>query len=142
MANLNLNKVILGGRLTADVELKQTNTGISVCSFSIAVNRKANNKVTDFIDIVAWRKTAEFIATYFCKGSSIVIVGELQKREWQDNQGNKRYATEVIADEAYFVDSQKESQALRTPTQNPYLPPMRKDEPKLEEIPSDEDLPF
>ena len=112
MANFNFNKVILGGRLTADVELKQTQSGISVCSFSLAVNRKVakdQEQKTDFIDCTAWRQTAEFISRYFKKGSSLCIVGNLQKREWTDNNGNKRYATDVIVDEAMFVDSKNES---------------------------------
>lgn len=109
MANLNLNKVILGGRLTADVELKTTPSGVSVCSFSIAVNRKGKEAQTDFLDCQAWRQTAEFISRYFRKGSSICIVGSLQKREWRDKDGNKRYATEIVVDEAMFVDSKSES---------------------------------
>ena len=111
MANFNLNKVILGGHVTADVELKQTPTGVAVCSFSVAVNRrvaKDAEQQTDFINCVAWRNTAEFIAKYFHKGSSICIVGQIQTRSWQDQQGNKRYATEVVVDETYFVDSKND----------------------------------
>ena len=111
MANFNLNKVIIGGRLTADVELKQTPNGVAVATFSIAVNRKGADNKADFVDVVAWRQTAEFICKYFKKGASICIVGNLQKREWTDNKGNKRYATEVVADEAYFVDSKSEAPA-------------------------------
>lgn len=108
MANFNFNKVIIGGRLTADAELKQTPSGVLVTAFSIAVNRKGADK-TDFIDCVAWRGTAEFISKYFKKGSSICIVGNLQKREWTDKNGQKRYVTEVIAEEASFVDSKNDS---------------------------------
>lgn len=111
MANFNFNKVILGGRMTADVELKQTPSGVAVCSFSIAVNRrvaKDSEQQTDFINCQAWRSTAEFIAKYFRKGSSICIVGQIQTRSWQDSQGNKRYATEVVVDEANFVDSKSD----------------------------------
>ena len=104
MSNLNLNKVILGGRLTADVELKQTPQGVSVTTFSIAVNRRGKEAQTDFINCQAWRQTAETICKYFKKGSSICISGQIQVRSWTDQQGNKRYATEVIADEVYFVD--------------------------------------
>lgn len=121
MANFNLNKAILGGRMTADVELKQTQSGVAVCSFSIAVNRrvaKDAEQQVDFINCVAWRQTAEFIAKYFRKGSSICIVGQIQTRSWQDQQGQKRYATEVIADEAYFVDSK--SDVGQAPA--PYIP--------------------
>ena len=135
MANFNFNKVILGGRLTADAELKQTQSGVSVTSFSIAVNRKGADNKTDFIDVVAWRQTAEFICKYFKKGSSICIVGNLQKREWTDNKGNKRYATEVIADEACFVDSKSDSDSDGAPN-------FADSAPKFEELKDDSDLPF
>jgi single-strand DNA-binding protein len=135
MANFNFNKVILGGRLTSDAELKQTPSGLSVTSFSIAVNRKGTENKTDFIDVVAWRQTAEFICNYFVKGSSICIVGSLQKREWTDNKGQKRYATEVIADEAYFVESKADMAAYSTPVQAAPAP-------KFEEIKDTDDLPF
>ncbi len=114
MANFNLNKVILGGRMTAEPELKQTPSGVMVLSFSIAVNRAYRAKTddgqpaqqqADFINCVAWRERAEFISRYFHKGSSICIAGQIQTRTWNDQQGNKRYATEVVVDEAYFVDS-------------------------------------
>lgn len=142
MANLNLNKVILGGRLTNDVELKQTPSGVSVCSFSIAVNRKAGKEKeaqTDFIDCQAWRQTAEFISRYFRKGSSICVVGSIQKRMWKDQQGNNRYATEVIVDEAMFVDSKNDGQGDYD------APSFAKDNaPKYESINVDDsdDLPF
>ncbi len=108
MASLNLNKVVLGGRLACDPELKRTPNGVSVTSFSLAVNRRTGkeNPITDFITVVAWRITAEFINKYFHKGSSICIVGNIQSRSWTDNNGQKRYATEVNVDEAFFVDSQ------------------------------------
>lgn len=118
MSNFNLNKVILGGRLTADVELRQTPQGTSVCQFTIAVNRKTGKdqeQQADFITCVAWRNTAEFISKYFKKGSSICISGSIQTRNWIDNNGQKRYATEVIADEAYFVDGKNDNQASATP---------------------------
>lgn len=111
MANFNFNKVILGGRLTATPELKRTQSGVSVTSFNIAVNRKGKDAPTDFLDIVAWRQTAEIICQYFKKGSSICIVGTLQKREWTDKNGQKRYETEVIAEEVTFVDSKSETPA-------------------------------
>ena len=110
--SLNLNKVVLAGRITADPELKQTPSGVSVLSFSIAVNRSYVSKSSeqgerqaDFINVVAWRQTAEFIAKYFKKGSAICVSGSIQTRSWNDNNGNKRYATEVVADEAMFVES-------------------------------------
>ena len=132
MANFNMNKVILGGRLTADVELKQTPQGVSVCSFSIAVNRRTSKdqeQQADFINCVAWRNTAEFISKYFKKGSSICIAGSIQTRSWTDNNGNNRYATEVKADEAYFVDGKNDNQAQQ-PT------------PNFEEIDPFDDIPF
>lgn len=140
MANLNLNKAILGGRLTADVELKQTTSGISVCSFSIAVNRKTakdGDQKTDFINCIAWRQTAEFISKYFKKGSSLCIVGSIQTRTWQDNNGNKRSATEVVVDEAMFVDSKSEN------TQPAFTQPaFKQSAPQYEELKTDDDLPF
>ena len=150
MANLNLNKVILGGRLTSDLELKTTPSGVTVTTFSLAVNRKYSGKgeeqQTDFINVTAWRGTAEFITKYFRKGSSICIVGSIQTRSWTDNNGNKRFATDVIADEAMFVDSKSEnSTASAQPTYpqsympDSYAPP---DAPNLEPIGDDEDLPF
>ncbi|MBO5967827.1 MAG: single-stranded DNA-binding protein [Clostridia bacterium] len=111
MANFNLNKAILGGRMVSTPELKQTPSGVAVCSFSIAVNRrvaKDAEQQVDFINCQAWRNTAEFIAKYFRKGSSICIVGQIQTRSWQDQQGNKRYVTEVVVDEANFVDSKSD----------------------------------
>jgi single-strand DNA-binding protein len=141
MANFNLNKVILGGRIAQDLELKQTPQGVSVTQFSIAVNRKPvkdKETQTDFINCVAWRNTAEFICKFFKKGSSICISGSVQTRSWTDQQNNKRYATEIIADEAFFVDGKSDGQVIE------------RDEPafqqpqtaNFEEIEQDEDLPF
>ena len=137
MANFNFNKVILGGRLTADPELKTTPSGVSVTSFTIAVNRSYRGKngeepQADFINVTAWRQTAEFITRYFRKASSICIVGSIQTRSWVDNQGQKRYATEVVADEANFVDAKSESPAAA----------QQGSAPKFEELSDDEDLPF
>ena len=137
MANLNLNKVILGGRLTADPELKQTPQGVSVTTFSIAVNRRGKDAQTDFINCQAWRQVAETICKYFKKGSSICIVGQIQVRSWQDQQGNKRYATEVVADEVYFVDGKADGQ-VSYPTE----PAFQQQAPKFEEIGDDDTLPF
>lgn len=140
MANFNFNKSILGGRLTATPELKQTPNGVSVASFSIAVNRRGSKDaepVTDFINCVAWRQTAEFISKYFKKGSSICIVGQLQTRSWTDNNGNKRFATEVIVDEANFVDSKADNES-----KSDSQPSYGQAEPKFEEIGADDDLPF
>ena len=104
----SFNKVILVGNMTADPELKQTPSGLSVCSFSIAVNRRfakteQAQQTVDFINIVAWRQQAEFVSRYFKKGNPILICGQLQTRTWTDNQGQKRYATEVVAEEVTFV---------------------------------------
>ncbi len=111
MANLNVNKVILGGRMTADPELKQTSNGVCVTSFTIAVDRKHKKdgqKITDFIDCVAWRNAAEFICKYFGKGSSIFFIGELHKRNYETASGEKRYKIEAAVDDVYFVDSKGE----------------------------------
>ncbi len=141
MANFNINKSILGGRLTNDVELKQTPSGVFVCSFTLAVNRKytkeGEEQQADFINCKAWRKTAEFISKYFKKGSSLCVVGEIQTRTWTDSDGKKQWATEVVVDEALFVDSKSDGgQASDVPAFQ--TPPM----PKFEEISNDDDLPF
>ena len=148
MANFNLNKVILGGRLTSDVELKQTPNGVSVCTFTLAVNRKYQSEgqqQADFINCQAWRNTADFISKYFKKGSSLCIVGSVQTRSWKDQQGNKRYATEIVADEAMFVDSRSEDtpSAQNAPqAQNFGAQGYSSPAPNFEEIKSDDDLPF
>lgn len=108
-----MNKVILMGRLTRDVEMRQTPNGVSLARFSIAVNRRFAGKdaqqQADFINCVAWRQTGEFIARYFQKGSMIAVVGSIQSRSWDGNDGKKQYATEVIVDEAYFTGSKSEN---------------------------------
>ena len=153
MANFNFNKVILGGRLTDTPELKTTSTGVNFCNFSIAVNRpysksaEAGQQNVDFINIVAWRQRAEFVTRYFKKGSSICIVGSIQTRNWTDQQGNKRYATDVVADEVSFVDSKGEgSQGASAASFTPdgfQAPAFSSDNaPKFEDISDDEDLPF
>ena len=141
----SLNKVILIGHMTADPELKQTTNGVNVCSFSIGVTRKytrGEQSQTDFINIVAWRTTAEFIARYFRKGSAICICGSLQTRTWTDNNGNKRYATEVIADEASFVERKSESVGRTDSYSAPTFNTPISEAPKFEEIAGDDDLPF
>lgn len=106
-----MNKAILIGRLTNDITLKTTANGVQVCSFTLAVDRRFKNqsgeRETDFIQCVAWRKTAEFIANFFGKGSRIAVCGAIQTRTWDDEQGTRHYVTEVIIDEAYFCDSKK-----------------------------------
>ncbi len=108
-----MNKVILMGRLTKDIEMRQTPNGVSLARFSIAVTRRFKNSNgeydADFINCVAWRQTGEFIARYFQKGSMIAVVGSIQSRSWDGNDGKKQYATEVIVDEAYFTGSKSEN---------------------------------
>lgn len=148
MANLNFNKIILGGRLASAPELKQTQGGIPVCSFSIAVNRRGKSgeeRVADFFNVTAWRQTAEFVSKYFTKGSSIMIVGSLQNRQWTDAQGVKHYATDVIADEVSFVDSRSESTAAQADRAGAYVPAAYTAPtaaPSFEDVGKDEDLPF
>lgn len=103
-----LNNVVLMGRLTKDPELRQTPQGVSVAQFSLAVDRnysKGEEKQTDFINIIAWRNTADFVSKYFTKGQLVAIRGRLQTRKWQDQSGQKRYATDVVADEVFFAES-------------------------------------
>ena len=109
-----LNRIILMGRLTRDPELRHTQTGTAVASFSLAVDRdfkdrNTGEKATDFIDIVAWRQTAEFVSRYFTKGRMAVVEGRLQIRDWTDKEGGKRRSAEVIADQVYFGDSKRDS---------------------------------
>ena len=108
-----MNKVILMGHLTKDIEMRQTPNGVSLARFSIAVTRRFKNSNgeydADFINCIAWRKTGEFIARYFQKGSMIAVVGSIQSRSWDGNDGKKQYATEVIVDEAYFTGSKSEN---------------------------------
>lgn len=132
-----LNKVILMGRLIADPEHKQTASGVSVTSFSLAVERsfsgKGKERETDFITIVAWRQTADFICKYFAKGRMVALEGSIQTRRYEDRNGNKRTAVEVVADHVYFTGEKKESVDLSSFNPDDF-----------EEIDSggDEDLPF
>ena len=125
----SLNKVILIGNLTKDPELKQTPSGVSVTSFSIGVSRKYSgsdgNRETDFINIVAWNKTAEFVSEYFTKGDLIALTGSIQTRKYEDKDGNKRTAFEVLADDVSFCGKKEKSS-----------------EPEFEEIKISGDLPF
>ena len=154
MSSLNLNKVVLCGRLTADPELKQTQSGIAVVTFTLAVNRRFQSRTNDqaqaqqadFISVVAWRQTAEFISKYFKKGSALCVTGSLQSRSWQDPQGNRRYATEVVVDEAMFVDSRNEAGAPAGYTPDAYTAPSfstpSTGAPNFEEMKAEDDLPF
>jgi single-strand DNA-binding protein len=114
-----LNKVFIMGRLTRDPELRRTQTGTPVASFSLAVDRDFKDKATgerttDFIDVVSWRNTAEFVSRYFTKGRMAVVEGRLQMRDWTDKDGNKRRSAEVVADQVYFGDAGKKDDAPTT----------------------------
>ena len=131
MANFNFNKVILGGRLTATPELRQTPSGVMVTTFTVAVNRRFQSRTedaqngqpqADFIRVTAWRQQAEFACRYFQKGSSICVVGSIQTRTWNDQQGNKQYSTEVVADEINFVDSKGEGPTYQQNGGQGYMP--------------------
>lgn len=154
-----LNVVVLTGRLVADPELKHTSSDLPVTSFSIAVNRKfvksGEERQADFIDIVAWRSTAEFICKYFKKGNLIAIEGSIQTRTYQDKDGKNRKVFEVIANNVHFVESKKDSEynqenynnynnnysnnSHKSPDLSPYS---SGDDSDFEAIDSDEDLPF
>lgn len=133
-----LNKIILMGRLTRDPELRRTQSGTAVASFTLAVDRdykpQDGERETDFIDVVTWRGTAEFVFKYFSKGRMAVVEGRLQVRDWTDKDGNKRRSTEVIADSVYFGDSKKVSES-ETPAET---------SGEFQELPDDEkgELPF
>ena len=150
----SFNKVILIGNMTADPELKQTTSGTSVCSFSIAVNRRfakpeQGQQNVDFINIVTWRQQAEFVSRYFKKGNPILICGQIQTRMWTDNQNQKRYATEVVADEVSFVAPANAPQGTVPQGGSSYTPDSYSTpafssagSSNFEEIPNDESLPF
>ena len=156
MANFNFNKVILGGRLTADPELKTTPSGVSVTTFPIAVNRKSNRdgeSVPDFFSVTAWRNTAEFVTRFFRRGSHICVVGSIRARTWTDKNGVKHAGVDVIADEAMFVDSKSEmpvfcpgtkTDAKQTPPANAFGTPGARDrfEEDTEASDGDDELPF
>lgn len=107
-----LNRIIVMGRMTRDHELRRTNSGTAVASFTVAVDRdfksQSGEKETDFIDVVAWRNTAEFVSKYFSKGRMAVVEGRLQLRDWTDRSGNKRRSAEIVADNVYFGDSKRD----------------------------------
>ena len=121
-----INNVTLIGRLTATPELRQTTTGKTVVSFCIAVERRFDRATSDFINIVAWNKTAEFVGKYFAKGDLIALTGSIQTRKYEDKDGNKRTAFEVLADDVSFCNTKKE----------------KSPEPDFEEIKVSGDLPF
>lgn len=115
-----LNRIVLMGRLTRDPELRHTQSNIAVASFTLACDRDfksrdTGEKQTDFIDIVAWRQTGEFVSKYFTKGRMAVVEGRLQIRDWTDKEGNKRKSAEVVADNVYFGDSKRDAEANQPP---------------------------
>ena len=132
-----LNKIILMGRLTLDPELRRTQSGTAVASFTLAVDRdykpQDGERETDFIDVVAWRGTGEFVSKYFTKGRMAVVEGRLQVRDWTDKDGNKRRNTEVIADNVYFGDSKRSESGTPAETSG-----------EFQELPEEEkgELPF
>jgi single-strand DNA-binding protein len=143
-----LNKVILMGRLTRDPELKYTPANVAVCSFTIAVDRRfvkqGEQRQADFINIVTWRTTAEFVAKYFTKGQMINVCGSLQTRTWDDANGVKHYATEVIADEINFCGDNRNSNIQNGSSQVP--PPFGGSQHMQNDgfapVDTDDDLPF
>ena len=152
--SLNLNKVILAGRVVAEPELKQTPSGVSVVSFRIAVNRRFQSRDSqqqneaDFFNVTAWQNTAEFIAKYFHKGSAICVCGRIQNRSYTDQSGQKRTWTDIVAEEVNFVES-RNNQENQSGFNGPdtysapaFSSPAHTNAPKFEEIKTDDDLPF
>lgn len=114
-----LNKIFIMGRMVRDPELRRTQSGTAVASFTLAVDRDFRDKqtgerATDFIDVVAWRQTGEFVSQYFAKGRMAVVEGRLQIRDWTDKEGNKRRSAEVVADNVYFGDSKRDGDGANT----------------------------
>ena len=138
-----LNSVCLMGRLTADPELKSTQSGVSVCSFRIAVDRayqpKGQEKQTDFINIVTWRSTAEFVSRYFRKGQLVAVQGSIQTSQYTDRDGNKRTAFDVVADNVFFAEKKAESGETKQGAGYDHSPDIQGD---FEEIISPDELPF
>lgn len=142
-----MNKVILMGRLTRDPEVRYTQTNNTlVASFSLAVNRRftrtGEERQADFINIVAWSKLGEFCSKYFKKGQQVGIIGRIQTRTWDDEQGQKRYVTEVIAEEAYFADSKREGEGVANSFDSTFGTMPSTDSSSDFEISSGDDLPF
>lgn len=159
MSSLNFNQATIAGHITETPELRQTTSGRAVCTFTVAVNRrrsKDGTQAADFLTVVAWDKTAEFVVQYFPKGAAILVVGSIQTRKWQDKDGGNRYATEIVANEAYFVDSRAtiaaapyNPYAQEAPSQAPapvqapsYIPMGAVPTGGFEAIKGDDDLPF
>lgn len=141
-----LNHITAMGRLTRDPELRYTQSNVPVASFTIACDRdysgQGQEKQTDFIDIVAWRSTGEFVSKYFSKGRMIVVSGRLQSRKWTDKDGNKRTSWEIVADNCYFGDSKKDGEGGSTYNEQQAYDTMQK-QSQLQELEEDDgDLPF
>ena len=138
-----LNSVCLMGRLTADPELKSTQSGVSVCSFRIAVDRtytpKGQEKQTDFINIVTWRSTAEFVSRYFRKGQLVAVQGSIQTSQYTDRDGNKRTTFDVVADNVFFAEKKAESGETKQGAGYDHSPDIQGD---FEEIVGNDELPF
>ena len=135
-----MNHITLMGRLTRDPELRHTNSGTAVASFTIAVEHRASQEIhKDFIDVVAWRGTAEFVSKYFTKGQMIAVHGRLSIRDWTDKDGNKRKSAEVVADNVYFTDSKK---SRSEDTTTAYTAFAGENQADFEDIDDDGDLPF
>lgn len=135
-----LNTITIMGRMVKDPELRRTQSGTAVCSYTLAVERdgKVNGqKITDFIDVVSWKETAEFVAKYFAKGRMAIVHGSLQLRDWTDKDGNKRRSAEVNARNIYFGDSKREDNGTPGPQYKSY-----DGAEGYEEIPDDDDFPF
>lgn len=132
-----LNHITIHGRLTQDVELKQTQSGVSVCNFTVAVDRsysKGEDKITDFFTVVCWRGLADMVSKYFGKGKEILVSGEMQSRKWQDNDGNNRVSWEILANSVDFCGSKgNNTPATENATQTDFVP--------IEDE-SEDDLPF
>ena len=147
-----LNKIVLMGRLTRDPELRQTQSGNSVASFTLDRDFAAQGaeKETDFVDVVAWRGTAEFVSKYFSKGRMAVVSGRLQIRNWEDKEGNKRKTAEIVAESVYFGDSKRDGQNASTaaPASSEFKPlpsttPVPFSSPDMPQMEiGDDDLPF
>ncbi len=143
-----LNCAIIMGRLTADPELRTTASGLSVTSFSVAVDRRfqrqGEEKQTDFINVVAWRQTADFVSRYFHKGSMIAVQGSIQTRNYEDKNGNKRTAVEIVADNVSFCGSKAESEAAAPKVQDTQRPSVNVSADDFTPLPIDDDdgLPF
>lgn len=139
-----MNNCSFMGRITQDIELKNTPNGVAVCSFNIAVDRpRSKEKVTDFFTVVAWRNTAEFICKYFRKGQKIALTGMLTTRKWEDQNGNKRISYEIVADNAEFCEKSENGTAT-APTNSPSYNqnPASNDTGDFMDIDEEEDLPF